>query len=100
MVGGMLIQVALADGLLGGPPPLPDPMEFNHNALFHALYAAGLLALAVGVLCDTADAGRRRRNRRTRPRAGASSARVPPKFDIPTPSACAGRFKIWWGVTP
>ena len=35
--------------------PLPDPMEFNHNALFHALYAAGLLALAVGVLCDTAD---------------------------------------------
>ena len=35
--------------------PLPDPMEFNHTALFHALYAAGLLALAVGVLCDTAD---------------------------------------------
>ena len=35
--------------------PLPDPMEFNHNALFHALYAAGLLALAAGVLCDTAD---------------------------------------------
>jgi len=30
-------------------------MEFNHNALFHALYAAGLLALAAGVLCDTAD---------------------------------------------
>ena len=62
MIGGMLIQVALAD-VCGDPGyedcwedcPLPDPMEFNHNALFHALYAAGLLALAVGVLCDTAD---------------------------------------------
>ena len=62
MIGGMLIQVALAD-VCGDPGyedcwedcPLPDPMEFNHNALFHAVYAAGLLALAVGVLCDTAD---------------------------------------------
>ena len=60
--GGMAVQVALAD-VCGDPGyedcwedcPLPDPMEFNHNALFHALYAAGLLALAVGVLCDTAD---------------------------------------------
>ena len=47
MIGGMLIQVALAD-VCGDPGyedcwedcPLPDPMEFNHNALFHALYAA------------------------------------------------------------
>ena len=62
MIGGMAVQVALAD-VCGDPGyedcwedcPLPDPMEFNHNALFHALYAAGLLALAVGVLCDTAD---------------------------------------------
>ena len=62
MIGGMAVQVALAD-VCGDPGyedcwedcPLPDPMEFNHNALFHALYAAGLLALAAGVLCDTAD---------------------------------------------
>ena len=58
MIGGMLIQVALAD-VCGDPGyedcwedcPLPAP-EFNHNALFHFLYAVGLLALCVGVLCD------------------------------------------------
>ena len=52
MIGGMAVQVALAD-VCGDPGyedcwedcPLPDPMEFNHNALFHALYAAGLLSI-------------------------------------------------------
>ena len=48
--GGLVIQVALA-GVCGSDAyevcfedcPLPDPMNFNHNALFHTVFAVGLL---------------------------------------------------------
>ena len=49
MGGSLVIQVVLA-GDCGSDAyevcfvdcPLPDPMQFNHNALFHSIFAVGL----------------------------------------------------------
>jgi hypothetical protein len=54
-VSGLLVQVSLA-GTCGDAGyedcwqacPLPNPMTFNHNSLFHVLVAVGLLLQALG----------------------------------------------------